>query len=156
MKGMRATAGIAGCLLFMSVALQAEPLQTQMGMNGDIEVDAVRASVRDDILTVVLAYRNTGQSDARVRYPVQDVYYIDNAENKKYHVLKDDKGDWIAAPVGRGQIGRGFPGGVSPIKIKADSKASVWFKFPAPPDGVTSVDLIVPDVIPFEELPISR
>ena len=46
MKGMRATAGIAGCLLFVSVALQAEPLQTQMAMTGDVEVDAVRASVR--------------------------------------------------------------------------------------------------------------
>ena len=131
MTGMRATAGIAGCLLFVSVALQAEPLQTQMGMTGDVEVDAVRASVRDDILTVILAYRNTGQSEAQVRYPVQDVYYIDNAENKKYHVLKDDKGDWIAAPVGVGaRSATAFPAACHPSRSRP---------IPRPPCGSSSL-----------------
>ncbi len=36
-------------------------------------------------LTIVLAYRNNGKEDAKIQYPLNDVYYIDDVEKKKYH-----------------------------------------------------------------------
>jgi hypothetical protein len=144
-------------LVFGSSAVwAAEPIQTQMGMSGDMEVDVVRAAVHDDILTVVLAYRNTGQKAAKVQYPIDDVYYIDETEKKKYHVLKDSKGDWIAAPTARGMLGTEASWGAAPVEIPPGGKKVAWFKFPAPAAATKTINLVVPETLPFEKLPVAR
>jgi hypothetical protein len=143
-------------LFGISSTINAEPLQTQIGMSGDLEVDVNKAGVLDNILTVVLVYRNTGTARSDVKYKVADVYYIDDADSKKYHVLKDSKNEWIGAPIARGSVGIGHPGGVGPLAVDAGGKKIVWFKFPAPPATAQTINLVVPDVLPFEELAISR
>ena len=131
-------------------------VQTQMAMTGDIEVDVVKANVQEGILTIALAYRNNGKESAGIRYGLGDVYYIEDIEKKKYHVLKDSEGNWIAAPVARGMIA--VEGGMraGAVKLPAGGKTVVWFKFPAPADNVQSINLIIPDVLPFERLALSR
>lgn len=125
----------------------ADPLQTQPASSGKMEVDAIKASVKDGILTIQLAYRNKGSEDVNLYYGIEGVYYIDEKDKKKYHVLKDSKGTWIAAPLE----------GVSIVgPVKADDKTIVWFKFPAPATASTKVNLVVPGVLPFEDLPISQ
>ncbi|PYM92431.1 MAG: hypothetical protein DME04_15425 [Candidatus Rokuibacteriota bacterium] len=71
-------------------------------------------------------------------------------------MLKDSQGAWIAAPVARGKMGTETGFGVDPVPVGPASRAVVWFKFPAPPDSVAVVNLVVPDVAPFEKLPLSR
>ena len=135
----------------------AKSIQTQMGMSGDVEVDVLKANVQEGILTVTLVYRNNGKEVVKLKqFGLDDVYFISETEKKKYHVLKDSKGEWIAAPVGRGMLG--FEGGsaATPVVVSPGGKAIVWFKFPAPPENVTLVNLVVPDVIPFDKLPVSR
>ena len=131
-----------------SQAWAADPLQTQMSMSGDMDVDVIKASILDNIFTVVLVYRNNGEAKERIYYNFAGVYFIDDTEKKKYHVLKDSNNRWIGAPMNSaGDISK---------KIAAGGKQLVWFKFPAPPATVESINLVIPGVLPFEELAISR
>ena len=131
-----------------SRAWAADPLQTQMSMSGDMDVEVLKASILDNIFTVVLLYRNNGEARERVYYNFAGVYFIDDTEKKKYHVLKDSNNRWIGAPMNSaGDISK---------KIAAGGKQLVWFKFPAPPATVESINLVIPGVLPFEELAISR
>ena len=131
-----------------SRAWAADPLQTQMSMSGDMDVEVLKASILDNIFTVVLLYRNNGEAKERIYYNFAGVYFIDDTEKKKYHVLKDSNNKWIGAPMNSaGDISR---------KIAAGGKQLVWFKFPAPPAAVKSINLVIPGVLPFEELAISR
>ena len=131
-----------------SRAWAADPLQTQMSMSGDMDVEVLKASILDNIFTVVLLYRNNGEAKERIYYNFAGVYFIDDTEKKKYHVLKDSNNRWIGAPMNSaGDISK---------KIAAGGKQLVWFKFPAPPAAVESINLVIPGVLPFEELAISR
>ena len=131
-----------------SRAWAADPLQTQMSMSGDMDVEVLKASILDNIFTIVLLYRNNGEAKERIYYNFAGVYFIDDTEKKKYHVLKDSNNRWIGAPMNSaGDISK---------KIAAGGKQLVWFKFPAPPATVKSINLVIPGVLPFEELAISR
>ncbi len=131
-------------------------IQIQMAMTGDIEVDVVKANAREGILTIVLTYRNNGKENTGIRYQLVDVYYIDDVEKKKYHVLKDSQGKWIAAPAARGMIAIETGVHAAEVKLPAGGKTTVWFKFPAPADNVPCINLVIPNVLPFERLALSR
>lgn len=134
-----------------SPARSADAIQTQMSMSGDLDIDVVKASILDKVLTVVLAYRNNGDIKVNIKYPVDEVYFIDDIEKKKYHVLKDSKNEWIAAPKWRGSHTD-----YTSFKITSGGKQLVWFKFPAPPAAAKTINLVIPDALPFEGLAISR
>ncbi len=126
----------------------ADPLAAPVSMSGDMDVEVLKASILDNIFTVVLLYRNNGEAKERIYYNFAGVYFIDDTEKKKYHVLKDSNNRWIGAPMNSaGDISK---------KIAAGGKQLVWFKFPAPPATVESINLVIPGVLPFEELAISR
>jgi hypothetical protein len=127
------------------VACAAGPIQTQM-VRGDIEVDVIKAAVREGILTVVLAFRTTGTAGAQVRAPLDATYYLENSEKKKYQVLRDSKDAWIAAPVNFGQLW---------FDMNPGEQKPAWFKFPAPPDRAKTIDLIISTLL-FEQLPVTR
>ncbi len=142
--------------LFGVGMLQAKPVQTQMTMDGVLEVDISKARVSGNILLVVLRYINGGNKDAEIKYPLKDVYFIDKADSLKYHVLRDDKKDWLAAPVARNSIAYEAGSSAQPIKVKARGQAMVWFKFPAPPPTRKNIDLTIPGILPFDNLTIER
>lgn len=134
--------------LAASSAWAQKAIQTQMGMVGDVEVDVVKAAVQEGILTVVLAYRNTGANSIKIQVGFADVYYLDDVEKKKFHVLRDSQNAWIAAPTDRqNQI---------ETWVNSRAKLAVWFKFPAPSDQAKTINLVIPGVLPFEKLPITR
>lgn len=145
---------IAGLLFFTSPALLAQSLQTQYHNSG-AEVHVLKAHVADAVLTVVVRYQNTTGAKIEENYPVAEVYYIDPAENKKYSVLKDENGKWIANPVNNhgliGTVGRDWG-----LEIEAGSASVLWFKFPAPASGHDTVNLVIPNITPFDGLPVSR
>jgi len=143
-------AGLVVLALSSGMALAAGPIQTQMGMAGDVEVDVAKAAVQEGVLTVVLAYRNNGKKRFDVSVTVGDTYYLDDVEKKKFHVLRDSKDEWIAAPIpDHDRLHVQF-------SVRPGEKKAVWFKFPAPPDKAKTVNLVVPGVLPFEKLPVSR
>ena len=135
-------------LCVSSPVLAADAIQTQSATEGDVEVDVVKASVKDGTLTIQLAYRNKGEEPAKFYFDAKEVYYIDEKEKKKYHVLKDNKGTYIAAPIRSGETVL--------FEVKPDGKMVSWYKFPAPTSGATKINLVLPNVLPFEDLPISQ
>ena len=65
-------------------------------------------------------------------------------------VLRDEKGEWIANP------SKNRPGwNYAEVGVKAPGRV-FWFKFPAPESDAPTVNLVVPDVTPFDGLPIQR
>ncbi len=141
------TGALFGILLVCCAAVaSAAGLQTQYAMSGDVEVDVMKAKVAGDILTVVLAYRNNGDW-IKMEHATEDVHYIDKQAKKKYHLLRDDAGRYLADPV----FGDKYA-----VTIDKGNRKMAWFKFPAPPAEVATIDLSVPGVIPFDDLPISR
>jgi hypothetical protein len=126
----------------------ADVIQTQSSTEGDVEVDVIKAAAKEGILTVQLAYRNKGNAEAHLYWGWQEVYFLDTQDKKKYQVLKDSQGIFLAAPDnGSHEIDARVPGA---------GKVLVWFKFPAPPASTTKINLVVPGVLPFEDLPISQ
>lgn len=136
------------CLSAPAPVFAADAIQTQSGTEGDVEVDVVKAAVKDGTLTIQLAYRNKGKEPAKFYFDAKEVYYIDEKEKKKYHVLKDNKGTYIAAPIRSAET--------ILFEVKANGKTISWYKFPAPTSGATKINLVLPNVLPFEDLPISQ
>ena len=145
---------IFALLLSQSLALTtvqaAEPLQTQYGINGEVEVDLLSVSASGGILTAAFAYRNTGTTESPIRYAVTDVYFLEKAEGKKYHVLTDSTGKPLATPLDGKMLS------IPSWKFKPGARKLVWFKFPAPPETIDSIELVLPDALPFESVALTQ
>jgi outer membrane protein OmpA-like peptidoglycan-associated protein len=80
-------------------------------------------------------------------FEYKDVYLFDPASKRKYPLLKDSEGHYQAQPLTTGVGGGSFlPNWSQPILMSLG--------FQAPPDDVTSVDLILPDFLPIEAVEI--
>ncbi len=131
-------AGIAGAA--------PQVIQTQYGSDG-IEVDLIRCKVVGNVLTTVFQFRGSSAKEVSRYIKLSKVYYV--ANNKKFQILKDDKGSWLAAPDGTDNE--------SYISGIAQGKPQIaWYKFPAPPEDVTKIQINLDDFTPFDEVEIQR
>ena len=123
--------------------VQQQALQTQPGPGGS-QVALNKVAVTGDVLTVQLTY----QGGTGVDYPaVDEVSVIDDATAQRLGVLKDNGGRWLAAPM--------WSNGKE-LRIEADGPSVVWFKFPAPPGSTQTVSITIPNVGPFDGVPVTR
>ena len=120
-------------------------IQTQPGPKGT-QVSLNRVAVTGDILTVALTFQG---SDCCVYIPVDQVSVIDDATAQRISVLKDNAGNWMAAPIYSNN---------KEIRVDESKKspAQVWFKFPAPPATTKTVSITIPEVAPFDAVPVTR
>jgi hypothetical protein len=121
--------------------------------SGGLEVDLTDVAVSGDVLTVSLRYRNMTHRYATVRFPIEEVSIIDDATSRRYGVLRDQSGQYIAAPLYR----------ESSVKLTVKSQKQIpgiyevaWFKFPAPPPEAQTISINVPKVAPFDNIRIQR
>lgn len=122
-------------------------IQVQPGPAGS-QVSLTRVAVTGDILTVSLAYARPGMTDAAYDHPkLNEVSVIDDATSQRIGVLKDNNGQWLAAPLGTA--------GTLDLQLKQTPQI-VWFKFPAPPPTTKTVSINIPNVAPFDGVPIAR
>lgn len=141
-----------------STGIAQSTIQTQYGPN-EMEVDLLRAKVSGQVLSVVFSFRNTSTSSSvNVTYDIADVHFVDNSESKKYHVLKDEKGEWLSGPIDfvKRDIGGWKRIPVTKVYLPKNEKKIVWYKFPAPPENVTTIQINLPDISPFDDVEISR
>jgi hypothetical protein len=122
-------------------------LATQDSNWAGVVVEVVEFRRRGNTLTAKLRLTNraTEQVEADVHY--NETYVMDAAAGKKYEVLKDEKGSYIAA-LRSGYNNRWYE------YVKPAQSVTIWMKFPAPPPEVKAVTLQVPGVPPFEDLAI--
>lgn len=107
--------------------------------------ELTEATRKDGVLTVKVRFRNTGADNAIHSFETghgdYGLFYV-TAENQKYFVLKDSEG----APLAPKYL---------TVNLEPGLTMTWWAKFPAPPAGVTTFDLVIPDTPPFEDIPIT-
>ena len=103
---------------------------------------------KGNTLTAKLRLRNAGAAKVRPSVDLRKCYVLDANAGKKYEVLKDDQGAYIAALTGSS------PDNYSDEIPPAQQKI-FWMKFPAPPATTRTVTLNVDGVPPFEDAPIT-
>jgi hypothetical protein len=70
------------------------------------------------------------------------VNLIDSANKKKYFVVRDTESNCVCS--------RNLNG------IPSKSRGNLWAKFPAPPDEVQKISVVIPHFGPLDDVPISR
>ena len=121
-------------------------IDTQVGPDG-MSVHLMKAKVSNGVLTVSILFDNDTEANVVFERPnLNEVHYV--ADSKKYPVLKDANGDWLASPVH--DEDKLFKNNLAQrYSINKGKKDVVWFKFPAPPEGTTSIEISLPGVSPF-------
>jgi glucose/arabinose dehydrogenase len=121
-------------------------IQTQPGPRG-YQAALTRATVTGDILTIALAFTG-GKCCAHP--DVDEISLIDDATSQRIGVLKDNSGKWMAGPmsISKRQLNIGNGSG--------DAPTQVFLKFPAPPATSKTVSLTIPEVAPFDAVPVTR
>ncbi|MFL6200184.1 MAG: hypothetical protein ACJ76J_13475 [Thermoanaerobaculia bacterium] len=102
---------------------------------------------KGNTLTAKVRLRNQGSEKIQPEVIYKEVYLMDLAAGRKYQVLQDEKGGYIAG-LRSGWNDRWYD------ELGPGESYTLWVKFPAPPAEVKSVTLQVPGVPPFEDLAI--
>ena len=75
-------------------------------------------------------------------HSVDGVYLLDSAGKKKYLVIRDSEKHCVCS--------RNLP------DLPAKSSANFWAKFPAPPDTVEKISIVVPHFIPMDDVALAK
>jgi hypothetical protein len=122
--------------------------------SGGLEVDLTSVAVTGDIVTVSLRYRNLRvYYGTDVDFPIEQVSITDDATSRRYGVLKDQSGQYMASPL---SSSNSIHFTVDSEKTYPGSYEVAWFKFPAPPPEAQTISINVPKVAPFENIRIQR
>ena len=73
---------------------------------------------------------------------IDGVHLIDAVGKKKYLVLRDTEGKCVCSR------------GLQPIE--PGSRANLYAKFPAPPENVEKIIVVIPHFIPMDDVPMSK
>lgn len=121
--------------------LQSQEVDATPGLVAEL----TEATRKEGVLTVKVRFRNSGTEDNvyhgfETGHGDYSRFYV-TAGDQKYFVLKDSEG----APLAPKYLD---------VNLDAGQTSTWWAKFPAPPASETTFDLIMPDVTPFEDVPI--
>ncbi|NZA28383.1 hypothetical protein H0E84_18565 [Luteimonas sp. SJ-92] len=126
----------------------ATGIATQPGPNGsEVTLKAVR--VTGNLVTVELAYRAPSDRALSTIVRLGDVSLIDDATTQRYEVVQDASGRYMAQPLSTS-------GNAVVLSLSAGDTAQVSFRFPAPPASSPTVSISIPEVGPFDGVPVQR
>src|SRR5205823_5305832 len=124
----------------------AAPIAVVEGDLGDLEVALLEVKrTSGGTLTVRWQYRNKGTRTVSVgtgRDVAEKSYLVDQANKKKYLVVRDAENVPVSAS--------------HHADVRAGSTLGTWAKFPAPPDTVEKISVIVAHAPPFDDVPIAK
>ena len=91
-------------------------------------------------------YHNQTEEPQKIEPLVSEAdYLVDSAAKKKYFIVKDAKGDWVALDAPYNQV-----------SLAPGKKFKVWAKFPAPPASTEKITVYLNGVPPLEDVPIAK
>jgi hypothetical protein len=145
--------GIPTAMLLLTLACPAalaqsaaQPLQIQETNIQGVVAELTECSRKEGVLSVKVRFRNASDKQAWLsidsHHGAYDGFYV-MAMSKKYFVLKDAEG----APVAPKYLGG--------ANLAKGDIHHWWAKFPAPPAEVKQIKLVIPQVLPFEDVPIA-
>ncbi len=107
--------------------------------------ELTEVSRKDGVLTVKIRFRNTGTDflhhNLETHHGRYELFYV-TAGSQKYFVLKDSEGEPLAPKYLN-------------VDLDPGATSTWWAKFPAPPASETTIDLVIPDAPPFEDVRIT-
>ncbi len=120
----------------------SEAIATQPGPDGMV-VELLSTKVTGQILTVAFLFYNP-EGGKVFSQPINQVNYIEDDTGKQVGVLQNEQGGYLASP--------GTP---QRLKVHRSSDPSpVWIKFPVPSPETQTISINIPEVIPFDGVPI--
>jgi len=132
--------------------LAADVIQTQESDSwDDIEVDLTKLSIRDDVLTLRFKFRNIGSEGQSLQFNYGQCYIVDEANQKKYFLLKDSDGAFLGGPKDKD-----WEGGRFGTVIYGGKSKGCWMKFPVPADDPQFISISIPGVFPFEGVELKQ
>jgi hypothetical protein len=141
-------------ILFVSAVFlfSGDVIQTQEADQwDDIEVDLNKITVKNNVVTVKFKFRNTGTEKQEITIRYKNCYIMDEANQKKYFVLKDSDEIYIAGPQYSQQYGGLFWFTIQPKKSK-----NMWLKFPEPTVIPKTIIISIPGIGLFEDVEIKK
>jgi hypothetical protein len=146
---MVATSGLIGMAALPALGAELKAEGTEPGVSV-----VVQDLKRDEGNSVTLRFQLINQSDKsfspgcswreasnRVCDEIGGVHLIDNANKKKYLVVRDNTGKCACSTI---------------AQVKAGSRANLWAKFAAPPDSIEKITVVFPEFQPIDGVPISK
>lgn len=123
------------------------PIASQETNWSGVTADVTEFKRKGNTLTAKVKLRNAGPEPAPVIVMYEAAYVLEADAAKKYEVLKDDQGAYIAANTSThtDQFRDSIPAG---------GAKTLWMKFPAPPATTKVATLQIEETPPFEDLPI--
>ncbi len=140
-----------GLIMIASVGWSMKVIQTQPSTDANFEISLLRAGIRDSVMTIQIVIKNVSSEEREYKFFAKDVYMTDAKAKKKYYLLKDTQGHYIAGP-----MTNWYQGGLFSVTLAPKAKAIFWGKFPAPPTTTESVDIYIPWALPFEAVRMHR
>lgn len=136
-------------------ALAAEPIASTDGEMPGARIEVMELK-RDSSGTVTLKFvmynddastpigfatRDFGDQAVHADYgSIGGVHLIDGTNRKKYLVVRDSESNCVCSR--------------NVAAIEPGSKAMLWARFPAPPEDVKAISVMIPHFIPMDDVPI--
>ena len=148
---MMMTASVLSLLWFGS-AIAAEPIATTDGEAPGVKLDVQELKVGNGV--VMLKFTLVNDADKPLgantmydpngpeNYDVGGIYLVDTANKKKYLVVRDAANHCLCSR--------------SLDNFAPKTSTNLWARFPAPPEGVQKISIVVPHFIPMDDVPLSR
>lgn len=136
-----------GIALATSTPATAEELSGEGQLVGSKVV--IRELKRDAASTVTLRFQLVNDGNQKVKtygvlgelFTMDKVTLVDTGNKKKYLVVKDTEGVCVCSELKE--------------DLEPGTAFNVWAKFPAPPDDVQKISVIVPGFEPVESVPFA-
>ncbi len=138
------------CFIYVSATIlyAASPIQ-ETNWSG-VECHLLGLNQVGNVVTLKFALKNKSNEDTDVEIDIDKVALVDESNQKKYFGLKDSDGNYIGTEF------------YSIYKnkwqkdIESNTRQLFWLKFPAPTNNPQSVTVIIPGVLPFEGVSITK
>ena len=98
--------------------------------------------VNDSDKNVGFGYDFSDEANSKDYKSIGGVTLIDGTNKKKYFVVRDTESNCVCS--------RGVK------DLKPGTRANLWAKFPAPPDDVQKISVVIPHFGPLDDVPISH
>jgi hypothetical protein len=143
------------------VSVEAPPAAAPALAVAEGELPGLKAEIHElkrtggDTLTLKFSIANSSAKEMHFGYDFAEkgrevpdynaiggVHLIEAEAKKKYFVVRDAEGQCACS--------RDLKG------VNPGSRSQLWAKFPAPPENVQKISIVVPHFLPVEDVPISR
>jgi len=141
-------------LTFLSLsnvgAQQSSPNALPLKVDSDLsKISLELTSVQKTGDTIMIRFKYISARDKPTRIDletnqeVNQMYYVDSKNKKKYLIIKDTENQPLSSALAYFEVGPG-------------ATKSAWAKFAAPPPDVSTISVYIPGAPPFENVPIAQ